>query len=286
MRPILKSVRTTSEEYGFEAVFVDTPPDADLGDFARRHIDEGFNVIVAVLWWDPEPLMVLAHERPETTFVGFGFPALDTPPNVALFGFRMGEGGFLVGALAARATESGVVGIVAGPRGPAVEQLIGGYERGLNRECPDCRLVVRDVDSFTDRQAGLDAGRDLVAEGADVVFNAAGETGSAAIRAAAQDGAWVIGVDTDEFASTFEEGRAPNAQRLLGSIVWRVDKHVHKVLASIAEDRFEPGHHALGIAEEGVEFIPSPEAAHPRQDELGRHLKELVAAVREGRTRP
>ena len=123
-------------------------------------------------------------------------------------------------------------------------------------------------------------------EGADVVFSAAGPAGSAALLAAAQEGVWVIGVDTDEFTTTFEGGRAPNAQRLLGSIVMRVDKHAHKALASIAEGRFEPGSHSLGIAEEGVVLIPSPEAAHPRQDELNTYMKELVVAVREGRTRP
>jgi basic membrane lipoprotein Med (substrate-binding protein (PBP1-ABC) superfamily)/ABC-type phosphate/phosphonate transport system substrate-binding protein len=270
LMPIMGAVERAAEEYGFEVALVGVPEDAGSLDVAHHHVDEGFNVIVAVAWPQPEEVWGLAEARPEATFLAFGVPPHDPMPNVASFTYRMGEVGFLAGALAGKVTESGVVGVAAGPPIGAIEQLLGGFEKGLRQTCPDCGLIVRE----------------LVAEGADVVFSAAGGTGSAAIRAAAEEGAWVIGVDWDEFQSTFQEGRVPRADRLLGSIVVRTDKLAHKALVGLAEGRFEPGTHTIGIAEEGIEFIPSPQSAYPLQDELNRYLKELITAVREGRTRP
>jgi basic membrane lipoprotein Med (substrate-binding protein (PBP1-ABC) superfamily)/ABC-type phosphate/phosphonate transport system substrate-binding protein len=286
LTPIVQSIFRASEDYGFELAVVENPGDANPVEVANRHIEEGFNVIVAVAWQAPEELWRLAEERPEVTFVVFGAPPRDPMPNVAMFGYRMGEMGFLAGALAGQASEKGMVGIVVGPRTNYTNQLLGGYEKGLGHSCPDCELIVRDADSFEDVDLGLGFGRELVAEGADVVFNAAGGTGSAAIRSAAEQGAWVIGVDWDEFKATFQEGRTPGADHLLGSVVVRADKYVYKALASLAEGRFEPGVHAMGIAEEGVEFIPSPGSGYPRQDELNGYLKELIVDVREGRMRP
>jgi basic membrane lipoprotein Med (substrate-binding protein (PBP1-ABC) superfamily)/ABC-type phosphate/phosphonate transport system substrate-binding protein len=286
LTPIVQSSFRASEDYGFELVVVEMPRDADPVEVANRHIGEGFNVIVAAAWQAPEALWGLAEERPEVTFVVFGAPHRDPMPNVAIFSYRMGEMGFLAGALAGQASEKGIVGIVVGPRTNFVDQLLNGYEKGLGHSCPDCELIVRDADSFEDDDMGRGFGLELVAEGADVVFNAAGGTGSAAIRSAAEQGAWVIGVDWDEFKTTFQEGRAPGAQNLLGSVVIRADKYVYKAFAGLAEGRFEPGTHAMGIAQEGVEFIPSPGSGHPRQEELNRYLKELIEDVREGRMRP
>jgi basic membrane lipoprotein Med (substrate-binding protein (PBP1-ABC) superfamily)/ABC-type phosphate/phosphonate transport system substrate-binding protein len=286
LTPLVRAIERTGEEYGFEVAIVGLPEDASPGEVANHHIDKGFNVIVAVAWPRPEEVLELAAGRPEATFVAFGMPPHDPLPNLSAFTYRMGEAGFLAGALAGKATENGVVGIVVGPRTNHVEQLLAGFERGVGHACPDCRIIVHDADTFGNIEAGYEIGGALVAEGADVVFNAAGGTGSAALRAAAEAGVWAIGVDWDEFETTFEGGRAPGADRLLGSVVIRADKHAHKTLAGLAEGRFEPGMHALGIVDEGVEFIRSPELAHPRQEELDQYVKGLFRAVREGEIGP
>ena len=66
-----------------------------------------------------------------------------------------------------------------------------------------------------------------------MVFNAAGGLGSAAILAAAQEGAWVIGVDGNEFVTTFRGGRAPGADRLLASVVRRVDMQAYEAIVGL-----------------------------------------------------
>ena len=53
-------------------------------------------------------------------------------------------------------------------------------------------------DPFNDKNGSIARTNEMLAAGADVVFAAAGTSGSEAIKHAAAAGAWVIGVDTDE----------------------------------------------------------------------------------------
>ena len=64
------------------------------------------------------------------------------------------------------------------------------------------------IDSFTAPDKGKEAALSQIAEKADVIFGAGGPTGSGGIKAAAEKGVWVIGVDQDEYFTTFRE-RSP-----------------------------------------------------------------------------
>ena len=284
--PVYRTLERAREESGLEFAVVRTPEDGNPVDGALRAIEEGYSVVVAVAWFDPAPLWPMALDHPDTMFIVLGHSFPEPLPNLLSASYRMEEGGFLAGALAGRASESGVVAVVAGMQVPAVEALVAGFERGVEYACPDCRAIVEFAGSFSDLGLGQELGREMVSRGADVVFNAAGPLGSAAIRAAAQEGAWVIGVDWDEYRATFLEGRAPGADHVLGSVVLRADKRLLKALAGIARGGFEPGNHVLGFAEEAIEFVPGGAVAHPDAPGLEAYVKELAADVREGRTRP
>jgi basic membrane lipoprotein Med (substrate-binding protein (PBP1-ABC) superfamily) len=168
----------------------------------------------------------------------------------------------------------------------SVERLVSGFDRGVGQVCPECEIAVSFTESFDDQPRGEEIGRQVVEGGADVVFNAAGASGSAAIRSAAQQGAWVIGVDWDEYFTTFRGGQAPNADHLLGSVVMRVDRQAYETVESIVRKDFEPGSLVLGVKEGGIEFVPSPASAHPRWPDLERHIQEITDGLRSGEIQP
>ncbi len=285
--PARRSLERSAEELGFEWMLGVTPEGGHSMETAVRLIEEGANVVVYVGVYETGKLPELAQARPEVRFVQFfGVRDGSDLPNLLTFGYRMEEAGFVAGALAGRASASKRAAVVGGMPVESVEQLVSGFERGLGHACPDCEMIVEFAGSFSDVELGQEMGHEMVRRGADVVFNAAGPLGSAALRAAAQDGAWVIGVDRDEYQTTFQDGRASGSERVLGSMVLRVEKPIRQVMADLVNGRFEPGYVVLGMTEGGIEVIPSPAVAHPDKTELKAYVEELVAAIREGRVGP
>ena len=128
--------------------------------------------------------------------------------------FREDQAGFLAGVLAGLLTESQTVGIVAGMEIPPVKKFRNGYENGVAYVCPECDTIGVYIDSFTDPARGKTAALSQIAEGADVIFGAGGPTGSGGILGAAQHGVWVIGVDQDEYFTTFKAGAVEGADKI------------------------------------------------------------------------
>ena len=64
-------------------------------------------------------------------------------------------------------------------------------------------------ESFTAPDKGASDAEQFIGEGADVIFGAGGKTGSGGVAAATAQGVWGIGVDQDEYFSTFNGGDAP-----------------------------------------------------------------------------
>jgi basic membrane lipoprotein Med (substrate-binding protein (PBP1-ABC) superfamily) len=282
----LRSVQKASRDLDLELLHAETPPDGQAADTARSLLDQGYQAVVAIWWDDPDPLWQLAREHPDVRFFYFGHPGGEELSNLASFVFPMEDAGFLAGALAGKASDRKRVAVIAGPQVPVIEQLVSGFERGVAYACPQCEAIVYRADSFDDERLGEELGVRAVAEGADVVFNAAGGLGSVAIRAAAQQGAWVIGVDEDEYRTTFEGGGVPNADRLLASAVRRIDRVAYQVIAALARGEFQSGSYTLGAANGGIELTTSHRPSHPRWPELQTFLQATIEALRSGTLHP
>ena len=85
----------------------------------------------------------------------------------------------------------------------------------------------------------------FIGEGADVIFGAGGQTGSGGIVAAAQQDIYVIGVDQDEYVTTFGEGETPGAEYIISSAMKRVDQGVYDMVAALAEGDMDGFFHAV-----------------------------------------
>jgi basic membrane lipoprotein Med (substrate-binding protein (PBP1-ABC) superfamily)/ABC-type phosphate/phosphonate transport system substrate-binding protein len=284
--PVVKSMMEASRDLGLEATVRETPEGEVPAEAALDMIAQGYNAIVATGWRDPDILLGLAREHQDVSFVYLGHGYAERVPNLLSFAYRMDQAGFLAGALAGKATDSRRVAVIGGIPAPAVEQLVSGFDQGARHTCPGCEVVVQFTDSFDDLALGEEFGRQVVQEGADVVFNAAGMSGSAAIRSAAAQGAWVIGVDVNEYNVTFQNGQAPNADHVLGSVVIRVGAPVRGTIERLARGEFEPGSYALGVREGVVEFLPVPDSAHPRWPELEQHMREVTEGLASGAILP
>lgn len=153
-----------------------------------------------------DQLTQVAKQYAEQKFIMFD-DAVDLP-NVASITFRQNDGAFLAGALAALASadKSGFplssgnnnVGIVGGENIPVIQDFVVGFQAGAKLVDPKIKVQTSYVGSFTDSQTGYNQAASMYANGADVVFAAAGGSGLGVLKAAHDKGKYAIGVDSDQ----------------------------------------------------------------------------------------
>ena len=96
-----------------------------------------------------------------------------------------------------------------------------------------------------------------------MIFGAGGQTGSGGIAAAAEAGVWAIGVDQDEYFTTFAGGTAPGSEFLASSAIKRVDLATFRLIADAVQDQFEAGLVVGTAANDLITYAPAHDADVP-----------------------
>ncbi len=274
-----------SEEFGLEYRFIETQAQADYENNIQTMVDEEFDIIVTVGFLIQDQTAAAAAANPDIFFIGvdqFYAPGTVTDNLIGLQ-FREDQAGFLAGALAAMMTESGTVGVVAGVEIPPVKKFRNGFDNGAQYVNPDINLLGVYVPSFIDPALGASTAEQLIGEGADVIFGAGGPTGSGGIAAAAASGAYVIGVDQDEYTTTFGGGSAPGADRILSSAIKRVDVSVYDQIKAVIDGTFAGNGIAIYEAEnDGIGLADFHDTDGDIPAAVKAKLEEIFAALADG----
>ena len=235
----------------------------------RRFASDGNTpIIVAGLAW-AETLQRVADDFPDTKFALIDGEV--TAANVRAIRFKEHEGSYLVGILAAMASSSKIVGFIGGMDIPLIRKFGCGFAggalaAGASRVLED--MAGEDYRAWLDPPLGARIARMQMEAGADVIFAAAGATGTGVLQAAAEAGKLAIGVDANQ------NGLQPG--HVLTSMLKRVDLAVENTLFDALNDEFIPGLLHLGLAEDGVGYAV---------DEHNRDLlrPDMIAAVEEAK---
>lgn len=269
-----------AEDFDLEYDYIETQAQADYDQNIETLVNEDYDVVVTVGFLIADATFAAAEENPDIAFIGVdqSFTGERALPNLVGIQFREDQGGFLVGALAGMMTESDTVGFVGGVDVPAVKKFRNGYLHGLQYTNPDAELLSVYVPSFTDPAQGASAAEQFIGDGADIIFGAGGPTGSGAIKAAAEQDVYVIGVDQDEYYTTFGGGDTPGADQLLTSAIKRVDVGVYNQIEMVVKDTFEgEGDYILNVFNDGVGYADF----HETEDEVPEEVKERMEEIRE-----
>jgi basic membrane lipoprotein Med (substrate-binding protein (PBP1-ABC) superfamily) len=276
------------EEFGLESTFIETAAETDYTANIDTCVQEGFDAVVTVGFLIADATAAAAAANPDVYFIGVDQFVMDGPSNYVGIQFREDQAGFLVGLLAAQATESGIVAGVYGIDIPPVVKFRLGYEQGVAfgaaAEETEVEVLGVYIDSFVAPDRGASAAEQFIGEGADVIFGAGGPTGTGGIVAAAQQGVYVIGVDQDEYFTSFGEGETPGADKIISSALKRVDVGVYDMLAALSGGDMEafPGgnNYVLDIANGGITFAPKHESDLP--DEYYDNVALIEALIAAG----
>ena len=261
--------------------YIETTSSDDYLKNVETFANEGYTHIVTVGFMMGDTTKAAAEKFPKINFSIVDYSYDPAIPNVQGLVFREDQAGFMAGALAGQMTKSKTVGIVAGMEIPPVKKFRNGYEKGVAYICPDCKVIGVYIDSFTDPARGKAAAESQIAEGADVIFGAGGPTGSGGILGAAQQGVWVLGVDQDEYLTTFKKGAEKGADKLLSSAMKRVDVAVYTSVMDTIGGKFKGGTVMFDAKTNGVGLAPfhDTESAIPAEvkAKLDATFKELAS---------
>jgi len=210
---------------------------------ARRFAERGADPIVGVGFPQASSIEAVARDFPKARFAIVDMVV--ALPNVQSFVFREHEGSFLVGVLSALASKTGTLGFVGGQDIPLVRRVLCGYEQGAKYARPDIKVVWAMTGTtnaaWTDPARGAELTKTQVAQGADVIFAAAGTTGLGVLQAAKDLGVLGVGVDSNQ------NGLHPGS--ILTSMLKRTDVAVYQAFKGV-----KPGITSLGLREDALDL--------------------------------
>jgi basic membrane protein A and related proteins len=273
---------TAAEEcFGFETSYIETASEADYDKNITTSLDGDPDIIItsgSLLYTDT---LKAANENPEVRFIGIDQFQPEYPDNYIGTQATEAEAGYMAGVMAASLSETGVIGVVGGREDvPPVVRLVNGYEAGAKSVNPDITVLHTYNAAFNTPDVGASDAAQFMGDGADVVFGAGGPTGSGGVKAATAAGKWGIGVDQDEYFTTFAGGTTPGAEYLAASMIKRVDYGVFEAIRRALTDEWEGGALPLTAENRGITYSDFHDADIP--DDVAELLEQTRAGLADG----
>ena len=233
-------------ELGWDLIEFEAANGTQIEQGMRKVADRGATLIVAMGFAQADAVAAVAPEYPDINFVNVDVCWLDDPAgNIYQACYKEHEGSFLVGMIAAMASETGKVGFVGGMDIPLIRKFQGGYEQGAKYANPNIEVYSNMTgttpEAWNNPTKGAELTKAQIDKGADVVYQAAGGTGIGVLQAAADAGIYGIGVDTNQ--NWMHPGN------MLTSMLKRLDLTIFEQAEKTAAGTFEPGTHFLGLAQ-------------------------------------
>lgn len=246
----------------------------------RKMAEAGYSPIIGVGFKYSESVNKVAPDFPDTNFTVIdGFDPDTTPnENVAYSGFSEEQGSYLVGAAAAMKSKTGVIGFVGGEEGELIGRFEAGYVAGAKSVNPDIKVESQYIDQngFDNPSAAKAAAQGMIDKKADVLFHAAGNSGTGMFEAvAAADNTWAIGVDSDQYLTA----SAKVKDRIITSMIKRVDTATFDAVKAVADGKPLVSYQKYDLAGEGVGYSKSGGFV----DDIASDLDAIAADIKSGK---
>lgn len=237
------------DDFGVEVKYLESSTDADYIPNIETFVDEEYDLIICIGYQLADALRDQAEANPDIKFAIVDDSSCADLDNVTCLMFEQSQASYLVGYLAGLTTKTNTIGFVLGMSTDTMNEFGYGYCAGAIDANPDVKILQTNANSFADTAAGKTAANNMIAEGADVIFHAAGGTGLGVIDACKEAGIWAIGVDSDQSSV------AP--ETILTSAMKRVDNACHDEVDALINDKLESGVKTFSLKDEGVDLAPT-----------------------------
>ncbi len=263
-----------AEETGNSFREIELQSEAQREQALRRFAEAGLNPIVMTGFAFGNVLGEVAPDYPDTKFAIIDMVVEE--PNVRSVVFNEHEGSYLVGMMAAMASESGTVGFIGGMDIPLIRKFACGYAQGVKAVNPDATVIQNMTGTtpaaWNDPVKGSELAKAQISQGADVIYAAAGGTGVGVLQTAADEGILSIGVDSNQ--------NYMHPGKVLTSMVKRVDNAVYEAMEQ--GENLETGINVMGVGNEGVGFAMDEHNAELVSDDMKTQVEDAKAKIASG----
>lgn len=276
-----EGAQMAAAEIGGFAKYIETTDPKDYQNNMNQFIQKGYDAIVTVGFLMSEATVESAKANSGVDFVGVDQFQSEVIPNLAGLVFNEDKAGYAIGYLAGLMTQTGHIGAVLGTDTvPPVKMFGEGFKAGALAANPDVKVTIvyhEPNNAFNDPEWGAAEAKKQLAQGADIIFGAGGNTGNGALIEIAKDGGagqtiFCIGVDTDQYFTV------PQAQKcLLTSAEKKLTQGTFDLLMMSYQGDF-PGGNFFGNV--GIAPFHDTEGAVPA--DVKAQIEKVVAGLQDG----
>jgi basic membrane protein A and related proteins len=236
------------KELGITLKYVEAPDILSFEALNHALAKKGYNLIIAIGFGQSEALTKVAPQFPNTHFAIIDGKV--DAPNVRTLLFKEHEGSYLVGALAAMKSKTQKIGFVGGMDIPLIRRFNRGFVAGVHSISPQAQISTQYIgmtaEAWNNPAKAKEIGLSQFHQGADIIFVAAGASGTGVFDAADETKNFAIGVDTDQ--NWMKPGR------VLTSMVKKVDVVVYETIKNELAHKFTGGVQVYGLDNNGIDY--------------------------------
>ncbi len=265
------------DELGAEVNHQETKTPAQFEEGFRDYASRGYRLVFGHGFEYQQAAAKVASEFPNTVFITTSGNTVRT--NVAPMVFELEQATYLCGVLAARMSQSRILGLVGGIDLPSIRSTFLAFRGGAEAVVPG--ISVREVftGSFQDAGAAREAALALLEAGADSLLHQANDAGRGVFQAvsertAAGHVAYAFGTNKDQ------NDLAPDV--VLASAVLDVPSAFVRVATSVRDGGFRAEPLRLGMKDGTVSFVLNPKLEGRIPPDVRTELAAIEGRIRNG----
>ncbi|MEW6546538.1 MAG: BMP family protein [Bacillota bacterium] len=258
------------KELGWEVTVAEGVPYPQTAATAAGYAEKGYDIVIFPDNGQIEAFKEVPPKYPKTWFVMTSLcDELPNSPRVAAWFPDLYVYGNVVGAIAAKASKTGTIGVIGGVPIPALITMYSGIIEGAKYVRPDAKVLVYWVGDWVDVPKHREVTTLQVQQGADVIFAVSGPGTTGVFEGAEAGGAKVIGYAADWYED------APKA--VLTSVL--IDKR--QMYRDMAE-QFMSGKLEKKMVNCGAEFFKVADFRGSLPADKVKEIEELVGKMQQG----
>lgn len=265
------------KELKIELKYVEATDTNAIENLHRAFARKNFDLVIGIGFAQAEAVKKVAAQFPNVKFAIVDGDI--TGPNVRSLLFTDHEGSFLVGAAAALKSKDGKVGFIGGMDIPLIRRFQMGYEAGAKHINPKAQVITNYIgvtgEAWNNPAKAKELALAQISQGADVIFVAAGASGSGVFDAVEEKKKLAIGVDSNQ--NWMKPGF------ILTSMLKRVDVAVFNTIQDTQNGKFTAGAVNYGIKDKGVDYAMDEHNKKLLTPDLTKKLDNLKAQITAGK---
>jgi basic membrane protein A len=251
----------------------DTAYEGSLRAFAQKD----FGLIIAIGVSQAEAVKNVAQQFPDKHFAVVDADV--KAPNVRALLFEEHEGSYLMGAAAALASKTGKIGFIGGMDIPLIRRFELAYKAGAKKINPMIVVNTNYIGITSEAWNNPPKAKELAltqyADGADVIFGAAGASNAGIFDAVEEQHKLAIGVDSNQ--NWVKPGM------VLTSMLKRVDQAVYDTIKDASAGKFSGGSTRFGLKNQGIDYAVDQYNDKVLTPEMRKRLDDLKMQIIAGK---